>query len=306
MKNWLGAVGRSTAAFCIILILLASAAALSRDAEAASRLPFLPTFLASLSTIFPFAVAAAVFLGFFIFEGKCRVRLLSWASLLFLGCLFAAGGAGLRALHLESQAKPQALAPVAGRAVVAGNQLCYVRYYEKGEAVEAVGYDFQSKALPRLAYAPRTAAPGQDGGISVEGGHYSLRPGRLGAQARLLPFGPSATDLAARLAAIDRLPRLEGLIAMLGFVLLATGLASLTRFPRWPLVGFFLSCAGFCLLVFLDIALASPELAPPLRAFAARASLGSWPLPRIEAAIEGLLGLVAGIAGLAAPKRGEA
>jgi hypothetical protein len=140
----------------------------------------------------------------------------------------------------------------------------------------------------------------------VEGGHYSLRPGRLGAQARLLPFGPSATDLAARLAAIDRLPRLEGLIAMLGFVLLATGLASLTRFPRWPLVGFFLSCAGFCLLVFLDIALASPELAPPLRAFAARAGLGSWPLPRIEAAIEGLLGLVAGIAGLAAPKRGEA
>jgi len=93
---------------------------------------------------------------------------------------------------------------------------------------------------------------------------------------------------------------------MLGFVMLACGLASLARLPRWPLAGFFLSCAGCYLLVILDIALASPELAPPLRAFAARAGLGSWPLPRIEAAIEGVLGLLAGLAGLAAPKREEA
>lgn len=306
MKNWLGAVGRSIAAFCIILLLLASAAALSRDAAALSRLPFLPTFLASLSHMFPFAAAAAIFLGFFIFEGKARARLLSWASLLLLGCLFMAGGAGIRALHLETQAKPQVPAPAAGKAVVAGNLLCYVRSYEGTEAVEALGYDFQSKAPPRLSYAPRTAAPGPDGGISVEGLRYSLRPGRLDSQAQALPFGPSATDIAARLAATDHLSRLDGLVAMLGFVALAAGLASLARLPRWPLVGFFLSCAGFCLLVFLDIALASPELAPPLRAAAARAGLGSWPLPRIEAAIEGLLGLVAGLAGLAAPKRREA
>jgi hypothetical protein len=297
-------MGRSIAAFCLILAILASASALAQDAEAAYRLPFLSTFLASLSSIFPLAAAAALFLGFFLFEEQPRSRLLSWVSLLVLGCLFMAGGTGLRALHLETPARPQAAAPAAGMAVEAGNLLCYVRSYEKGEASEAVGYDFRAKAPPRLTYAPRTAAPGQDGIISVEAERYPLRPGRP--QSRPFLLGPSAADRAARLAAIDRLSLLDGLMATLGFVMLATGLASLARFPRWPLVGFFLSCAGLYLLVVLDIALASPELASPLRAFAARAGLGSWPLPRIEAAIEGLLGLLAGIAGLAAPKRGEA
>jgi len=306
MKNWLGAVGRSIAAFCIILLILAATAAIFRDAEASFRLPLLTTLLGSLTSVLPCAAAAAIFLGFFIFEERSRSRLLSWASLFALGCLFLAGGVGLKALRLEPSSAPLSSAPVAGRTVEAGTLLCYVRSYDGGEAVEAVGYDFQSRLPPRLTFAPRTAAPGRDGIIAVEGNRYPLRAKKTGNMREPSPLGPSSADIAARLIALDGLRFTDLLIAAAGFILLATGLASLSRLPRWPLVGFFLSCAGLYLLIILDIAIASPELSSPIRLLAARVGFGSWPAPRIEAAIEGGLGLLAGLAGLLAPRRGEA
>lgn len=246
------------------------------------------------------------YVGISTMSDRSHSRLLSWASLFALGCIFLAGGAGLKALRLEPSSTPQSSAPIAGRAVEAGTLLCYVRSYDGGEAVEAVGYDFQSRLPPRLTFAPRTAAPGRDGIIAVEGNRYPLRAKRPGTEREPFPLGPSSADIAARLTALDGLRLTDLLIAAAGFILLATGLASLSRLPRWPLVGFFLSCAGLYLLIILDIAIASPELSSPIRLLAARLGFGSWPAPRIEAAIEGGLGLLAGLAGLIAPRRGEA
>lgn len=302
MKKWLGALGRTIVIFCITLALLAAAAALSRDADPSSRLDLLASFLSSLKAVFPFATAAALFLGFFVFEGALRSRLLSWGSLFLLGCLFLIGGAALREIGVTEAAQRRAQ-PTAGLAVEAGSLVSYARSYEGAEAIEAVGCDFQAKTPPRLSYAPRASAA--SGLLSVEGAQFPLRAGKLREQLEPLLFGPTQADIGARLSTLEALGRREAIWAALGFILLATGLSTLARLPRWPLAGFFLACACLYLLVVLDVALASPELAGPVRSFAGRLGLGSWPAPRVEAAIEAGLGLLAGLSGLLAPRRKE-
>ncbi len=326
MKNWMGAFGRTLAIFVLSLVVLAAGMALARGAD--SSLPFLRTLLCCAESIYPLAVAAAVFLGFFIYDERIS-PLLSWLSLFFIGSfLMAACWAFVWIFPSGAMPAARPLEPKAGTAIEAGGLISYVDEYSGDRALRAAGFDFsQTSGLAgtqppasqvsagqntasngsaaRMTYAPTAARPGSDGLLKIEGHVFPTRPGsaQLSSEKRYPAVEEALRNgLGARSAAFAAGRWLEALFAGLGFIILAAGLASLAGLPDWPLAGFFLTCGGFFLLLLLDQTLASPEFAGLLRPLLSRIGIGSWPQLRVQAAIEALLGLIAGIAGICAKR----
>lgn len=313
MKNWLGAAGRLCADFVLFLLVFSATAALGQSPGGAPAGDLIRNAAAAAETFYPLAAAAAIILGTYAFERHIRLRFLSWLSALVLGFGLLAGGAWLRRSDPISAAGMEGPKVAAGVFVERGPRALYVKRYEGSGALRAFGVATDSPRMPRVVYAPLAVYDSGRGSVMIDGQAFPTFPPGLPPNGRGVPerhLGPLIPGvgrgaLDQRLAGLDRLSFPFALAVLGGFALLAAGFASLASLPRWPLVGFFFAAAGFLALVLLDTALTSTAVTWFFDGLRARFGLGGIPGVLAVAALEAALGLVLGLASLAAPARDE-
>ncbi|MBL8965526.1 MAG: hypothetical protein JNG85_00885 [Spirochaetaceae bacterium] len=309
MKAWFGAAGRLVADAILLLLLAAAAQALVSGTRPAQ---LVPAVLAAAKALFPLAIAAAIFFGFYSFERRIRSRALTLLSLFLLGLGLAAGGLALRQAFPPARQDPSAAdrPNYSGLAIESERRILFAQAYEAGPtgfaARSAVGYDV-SAPFPRLVYDPRVPLAG--GALELGGRRFSVLPPKDSSFPELpeifaLSLAPASFE--SRLLGREDGGYLFALAAGAGLVLMAAGFASVSRFARWPLAGRGRSSLGLVLARLLDGAVATPAKIELLAPAAEAVGLAAIPMPLVASALEAILGLLAGLAALAAPHREEA
>jgi hypothetical protein len=310
MKVWLGVIGRACIEFAIILALISFAAGAGQSVgllSAGVRAIHKASTAAALG-LTPLAALLTLFLAFFSFELRVRSRPAGWLGLLVLGSLLFSLGIGLRSMPQlravaasdeGSSLAPRLVAP--GRAAQQGRSTLWIGAFDGGEAVDAVAADFASD-YPRLSYSPRAELIAASGEVDIQGRLFRAVLPRPQAQ-ELVPeaslyLGSWIWD---RLAAQDSL--FMAFATAGGFLLLALGCRFLCRITGWPLANALLAAAGLAGLVVLDAALSGGAFTSMAESLLRRLGLPPSALlkgPLLLALIEAFLGLVLGVADLAA------
>jgi hypothetical protein len=314
MKAWLGVLGRACLEFAIILVLVsfAAGASVSLAAPSGGLGAIYRSAAEGALDLAPLAAVLTVFLAFFSFEQRVKSRAAGWLGLLVLGALLLSFGIAVRRVALIREAVEGPSRGVAqtappfptGVAVEQGRVALWIGSFEGADALDAVAVDFGSD-YPRLAYSPRTGIDPSTGDMDIQGRTYratlpAARPLNLIPEASLF----SGSWIWDRLAAMDDEPLLLSFIAAGGFLLLAIGFRFLCRITGWPLANALLAAAGLAGLVALDAALSGGAVLGIIESLAKRAGL-LLPKTILLACVEGIMGLVLGLAELAASPRGR-
>lgn len=296
MKTWLGAAGRLCADCILVLILLVAVSVLGESPGKAE--PSILLFQAAEASLrlLPLAATAALFLGFYAFEGGLgrKYRLVSWLSALILGFGLLVGTTELRRLDLGLAKGPEpgpSLAP-GGLILDREGEALWAQGFDGQGGTRLIAFKAEAPLLEGLSFAPRADySPGREA-LILEG-----KPWPLEAKESHGPAGIPGMDLGIldrRMAGVDRLPLPLALAVLGGFALLAAGFAGLSRLPDWPLVGLFFAVAGFLATLALDRALASPEAGRLIARFSPQLGLASLPPVFVVAGLEACLGLILG------------
>lgn len=295
MKTWLGAAGRLCADCILVLILLVAVSVLGENPGRAE-----PSFLLIKAAeaglrLLPLASTAALFLGFYAFEGGLgrKYRLVSWLSALILGFGLLVGTTELRRVDLGlAKGAEAAPLPSGGMILDREGEALYAQGLDAQGGSRLIAFKAEAPLLEGLSYVPRADyGPGRDA-LVLDGRAWPLKAREAEAPPSLPGMNLGILD--TRMAGVDRLPLTLALVVLGGFALLAAGFAGLSRLPDWPLVGFFFALAGFLATLALDRALASPEAGHLIARFAPRLGLASLPPLYIVAGLEACLGLVLG------------
>jgi len=310
MRTWLGVLGRACIEFLLIVILLSATAGAMLSLD--TGIKNFPAYMARAAIdLIPLAVSLTLFLAFFDFELRIRSRIAGWLGLLILGSLLMAGGIQLRRMDFIKESLPAPVAtaetprpsPPGLSSTKAGITLWY-RAMENGDVLDAVAVDFGSD-YPRMAYSSRSFFDPASGLVDIGGRTYdAARP--VPKPIRLVPEASvfAGAWIWDRLAAMDREPILLVLAAAGGFILLALGFRFLCRITSWPLANAVLAAAGFVGIVVLDAALSGGAASKAIAGIARELGLSLQPV-LLLACLEGAVGLLLGLADLAAAPRRE-
>jgi hypothetical protein len=308
MRTWLGVLGRAFIEFFLIILLLSAAvgAMLSLDTGIQNFLAYMAG--AALDLV-PLAVSLTLFLAFFDFELRIRSRIAGWIGLLILGGLLMAAGVQARRMQFIKENLPVPVAvskaPLPGPAGIASTKAGVVLWYRgiaNGDILDAVAVDFGSD-FPRMAYSSRSYFDPSSGLVEIGGRSYdATRP--ASAPIRLVPEASvfAGAWIWDRLASMDRESFLDVLAAAGGFVLLVLGFRFLCRITGWPLANAILAAAGFVGIVVLDAVLSGTVAQKAIVGIAKDLGL-SLPPVLLLAGLEGSVGLLLGLADLAAAPR---
>jgi hypothetical protein len=308
MRTWLGVLGRACIEFFLILLLLSAAvgAMLSLDTGIQNLLAYMAG--AALDLV-PLAVSLTLFLAFFDFELRIRSRIAGWLGLLILGGLLMAAGIQLRRMDFIKENLPVPVAASAaprpsppGLTTTKAGVALWYRDMASGDVLDAVAVDFSSD-FPRMAYSSRSFFDPASGLIEIGGRSYDATrpaPGPI----RLVPEASAFAGswIWDRLAAMDRAPVLDVLAAAGGFILLVLGFRFLCRITPWPLANAILAAAGFVGIVVLDAVLSGAGAQKVITGVSRDLGLSLTPV-YLLAGLEGAVGLLLGLADLAAAPR---
>lgn len=302
MKTWLGAAGRLCADCILVLILLVAVSVLGEIPGKAEPSILLARAVQAGLRLLPLAATAALFLGFYAFEGGLgrKYRMVSWLSALVLGFGLLVGTTELRRLDLGiAKGIEGGPSQVSGGLILdREGEALWVQGFDARGGTRLIAFRADAPLLEGLSFIPRADfSPGREALILGD------RPWPLEAKRSEAPGGLPGMDLGilgilgildSRMAGVDRLSLPLALAVLGGFALLAAGFAGFSRLPDWPLVGFFFAVAGFLATLALDRALASPEAGRLIARFAPQLGLASLPSFLVVAGLEACLGLVLG------------